>query len=82
MVCEEVSVYVSWLRTMIEFDFKETMINAASYNEMGLEAKENSCAKFLELREKDIQYVKPTRSASLRGVLCACDGESLADAAD
>ena len=30
MVCEEVSVYVSWLRTMSEFDFKETMINVAS----------------------------------------------------
>ena len=45
MVCEEVSVYVSWLRTMIEFDFKETMINAASYNEMGLDAKENKLCK-------------------------------------
>ena len=46
------------------------------------DGKEKERAKFLELREKDIQYVKPTRSASLRGVLCACDGESLSDAAD
>ena len=29
MVCEEVSVYVSWLRTMSEFDFKKAMINVA-----------------------------------------------------
>lgn len=65
MVCEEVSVYVSWLRTMSEFDFKKAMINVSSplgvafglsviFDEMGLEAKENSCAEFLELREENI----------------------------
>ena len=46
------------------------------------DGKEKDRAEFLELRKKDIQYVKSARSASLRGVLCACDGESLSDAAD
>ena len=51
MVCEEVSVYVSWLRTMIEFDFKNAMIYVwllfyrRFFNEMGLEAKENKLCK-------------------------------------
>ena len=68
MVCEEVSVYVSWLSFVLA--------------EMRRDGKEKERAKFLELREENIQYGKPTRSASLCGVLCACDGESLADAAD
>ena len=60
MVCEEISVYVSWLRTMSEVDFRNAMIYVwllfyrRFFNEMGLEAKENSCAKFLELRKENI----------------------------
>ena len=51
MVCEEISVYVSWLRTTSEVDFKNAMIYVwllfyrRFFNEMGLEAKENKLCK-------------------------------------